>query len=151
MAFFGRPTSMDTTWQYLLLCGRKSKLQVHYQPQTSHVGTQKWTKLKVTTKDGDNRDTTLQCFMDLFVWLRLVVNDHKFLTGTVFFSHTNQAAVLLYEPATIRISQPNMLLENRALHVSRVEIVYEYVRAGRGSALLFHSLLGEQQQRKGGR
>ena len=25
----------------------------------------------------------------LFVWLWLVVNDHKFLVGTVFFSHTN--------------------------------------------------------------
>ena len=36
----------------------------------------------------------------LFVWLWLVVNDRKFLAGTVFFSHTNQPAVLLYEPAT---------------------------------------------------
>jgi len=35
----------------------------------------------------------------LFVWLWLVVNDRKFLVGTVFFSHTNQPAVLLHEPA----------------------------------------------------
>ena len=30
----------------------------------------------------------------LFVWLWLVINDHKFPAGTVFFSHTNQPAVL---------------------------------------------------------
>ena len=45
----------------------------------------------------------------LFVWLWLVVNDSKFLAETVFFSHTNQPAVLLHEPATIRTSQPNRL------------------------------------------
>ena len=44
----------------------------------------------------------------LFVWLWLVVNDSKFPAGTVFFSHTNQPAVLLHEPAMIRTSQPNM-------------------------------------------
>ena len=45
----------------------------------------------------------------LFVWLVLVVYDRKFLAGTVFFSHTNQPAVLLHEPATIRTNQPNRL------------------------------------------
>ena len=45
----------------------------------------------------------------LFVWLWLVVNDRKFSAGTIFFSHTNQSAVLLHEPATIRTSQPNRL------------------------------------------
>ena len=54
-------------------------------------------------------------YFSLFVWLWLVVNDHKFSAGTIFFSHTNQPAVLLYEPATIRTSQqavlhPNLLL-----------------------------------------
>ena len=44
-----------------------------------------------------------------FVWLWLVVNDRKFLAETVFFSHTNQAAVLLHEPAIIRTSQSNKL------------------------------------------
>jgi len=42
----------------------------------------------------------------LFVWLWLVVNDRKFPVKTVFFFHTNQPAVLLHEPATIRTSQP---------------------------------------------
>jgi len=42
-----------------------------------------------------------------FVWLWRVVNDRKFSVGTVFFSHTNQPAVLLLEPATKRTSQPN--------------------------------------------
>jgi len=42
----------------------------------------------------------------LFVWLWLVVNDRKFL---VFFSNINQSAVLLHEPVTKRISQPNEL------------------------------------------
>ena len=46
----------------------------------------------------------------MFVWLWLVVNDHKFSAGTVFFSHTNQLAVLLHEPATKRTSQPNRLM-----------------------------------------
>ena len=43
----------------------------------------------------------------LFVWLWLVVNDRKFSAGTVFFSHTNQLAILFHELATKRISQPN--------------------------------------------
>ena len=47
----------------------------------------------------------------LFVWLWLVVYDRKFSVGTVFFSHTNQPAVLLHEPATKRTSQPNRLIE----------------------------------------
>ena len=34
-----------------------------------------------------------------FVWLWLVVYDRKFPVGTVFFSHTNQPAVLLHKPA----------------------------------------------------
>jgi len=46
----------------------------------------------------------------LFVWLVLVIYDRKFSAGTVFFSHTNQPAVLLHEPATIRTSQPNRLV-----------------------------------------
>ena len=45
----------------------------------------------------------------LFVWLWLVVNDRKFLTGIIFFSHINQPAILLHEPATIRTSRPNEL------------------------------------------
>ena len=45
----------------------------------------------------------------MFVWLWLVVNDHKFSVGIVFFSHTNQPAVFLHEPATKRTSQPNKL------------------------------------------
>ena len=45
----------------------------------------------------------------LFVWLWLVVNDRKFPAGTLFFSHTNQPAVLLHESATIRTSQLNVL------------------------------------------
>ena len=48
-----------------------------------------------------------QC--SLFVWLWLVVNDRKFSVRTVFFSHTNQPAILLHEPTTIRTSQPNRL------------------------------------------
>ena len=32
-----------------------------------------------------------------FVWPWLVVNDRKFLVGTVFFSRTNQPVVNLYE------------------------------------------------------
>jgi len=47
--------------------------------------------------------------VSLFVWLWLVVNDRKFPAETVFFSHTNQPAVLLHEPATIRTSQPNSI------------------------------------------
>ena len=55
----------------------------------------------------------------LFVWLWLVVNDHKFLAGIVFFSHTNQPAVLLHEPVTKRTSQPNRLRDcNQAPHRS---------------------------------
>jgi len=45
----------------------------------------------------------------LFLWLWLVVNDRKFSAGTIFFSHTNQSAVLLHKPATKRTSQPNCL------------------------------------------
>ena len=37
----------------------------------------------------------------LFVWLWLVINGRKFSAGTIFFSHTNQPAVLLHKPATI--------------------------------------------------
>jgi len=51
--------------------------------------------------------------ISLFVWLWLVVNDHKFLAGIVFFSHTNQSAVLFHEPATKRTSQPNKLLVSK--------------------------------------
>jgi len=47
---------------------------------------------------------------NMFVWLWLVVNDYKFLVGIVFFSYTNQPAVLLHEPATIQTSQPNRLM-----------------------------------------
>ena len=39
--------------------------------------------------------------VSLFVLPWFVVNDRKFSAGTVFFSHTNQPAVLLHEPATI--------------------------------------------------
>ena len=46
----------------------------------------------------------------MFVWLWLVVNDRKFPAGTLFFSHTNQSAVFLHEPTTIRTSQPNRLI-----------------------------------------
>ena len=47
--------------------------------------------------------------LTLFVWLWFIVNDCKFLVEIVFFSHTNQSTVLLYESATIRTSQPNKL------------------------------------------
>ena len=43
--------------------------------------------------------------LSLFVWLWLVVNDRKFLAGTVFSSYINQPAVLLHKPATIQASQ----------------------------------------------
>ena len=46
----------------------------------------------------------------LIVWLWLIVNDRKFLVGTIFFSHTNQPTVRLHEPATKQTSQPNRLL-----------------------------------------
>jgi len=52
---------------------------------------------------------SLMPFISLFVWLWLVVNDRKFLIRIVFFSHTNQSAVFLHEPATKRTSQPNRL------------------------------------------
>ena len=42
-----------------------------------------------------------QAFVSLFVWLWLVVNDRKFLAGTIFFSHTNQLTVLLHKPVRI--------------------------------------------------
>ena len=57
------------------------------------------------------RFSVLTC--SLFVWLWLVVNDRKFPVGTVFFSHTNQPAVFLHEPATIRTSQPNRRFVSR--------------------------------------
>ena len=63
------------------------------------------------------------------VWLCLVVNDRKFPVITVFFSHTNQPAVLLHEPATIRTSQPNRLSEQ----------IYD--------RLVRHSTIGEREQR----
>jgi len=44
---------------------------------------------------------------ELSVWLWLVVNDRKFPTKIVFFSHTNLPAILLHEPATKRTSQPS--------------------------------------------
>ena len=53
--------------------------------------------------------------VSLFVWLWLVVNDRKFPAEIVFFSHINQPAVLLHEPATKRTSQPNRLnIDGRA-------------------------------------
>ena len=63
-------------------------------------------------QDLSNTNKMKQSYLDtgsLFVWPWLVVNDRKFLAGTVFFFHTNQPAVLLHEPATIRTSQPNRL------------------------------------------
>ena len=50
--------------------------------------------------------------ISLLVWLWLVVNDRKFSAETVFFSHTNQPAVFLHEPATKRTGQPNRLNDN---------------------------------------
>ena len=45
----------------------------------------------------------------MFGWLVLIVYDRKFSAGIIFFSHTNQPAVLLHEPVTIQTSQPNRL------------------------------------------
>ena len=59
-----------------------------------------------------------------FVWLWRVVNDRKFSVGTVFFSHTNQPAVLLHEPATKRTSQPNSLIS--LLMTSPVDMPTKY-------------------------
>ena len=53
----------------------------------------------------------------LFVWLWLVINGRKFSAGTIFFSHTNQPAVLLHKPATIRNSQPNRLTSSVHPHL----------------------------------
>ena len=47
--------------------------------------------------------------ISLFVWLWLVVNDRKFPAKTVFFSHTNQPAVLLHKPEMKRTSQPKLI------------------------------------------
>ena len=58
--------------------------------------------------------------ISLFVWLWLIVNDRKFLAGTVFFSHTNQSAVLFHEPATKRTSQPNRLMAHWPVQVAHL-------------------------------
>ena len=54
----------------------------------------------------------MQHLISLFVWPWLVVNYRKFSDEIVFFSHTNQSAVLLHEPATIRTNQPNRLIRS---------------------------------------
>jgi len=46
----------------------------------------------------------------MFGWLVFVVYDRKFSARTVFFSHTNQPAILFHESATKQTSLPNMLL-----------------------------------------
>jgi len=51
----------------------------------------------------------LEPAIGLFGWGETIVYDRKFPAGTIFFSHINQPAVLLHEPATIRTSQPNKL------------------------------------------
>ena len=53
-------------------------------------------------------------------WLVLVVYDRKFSVGTVFFSHTNQSAVLFHEPATKRTSQPNRLMAHWPVQVAHL-------------------------------
>ena len=60
-------------------------------------------------KRQPNNYICIYSIFSLFVWPWLVVNDRKFSTGIIFFSHTNQPAVLLHEPATIRTSQQNRL------------------------------------------
>ena len=58
----------------------------------------------------------------LFGWRKTIVYDRKFPAGTVFFSHTNQPAVLLHEKATNQPSLPNRLMEDGGrLAVGRVE------------------------------
>jgi len=62
----------------------------------------------------------------LFVWLWLVVNDRKFLVKIVFFSHTNQPTVLLYET-----NQPTQLYEAalcRRVACQRIEDKYRNMR-----------------------
>ena len=61
----------------------------------------------------------------LLGWPWLVVNDRKFSAETVFFSNTNQPAVLLHEPATKRTSQPNRLIDSAYNELS----VYLYVNS----------------------
>ena len=63
-------------------------------------------------------------FNDLSLWLWLVVNDRKFTAETIFFSHTNQPAVLLHEPATKRTSQPNRLLRYGGVVPQLVSFIY---------------------------
>ena len=53
--------------------------------------------------------------ISLFVWLVVIVYDRKFSVGIIFFSHINQPTVLLHEPATMRTSQPNRLLNFKRL------------------------------------
>ena len=40
-----------------------------------------------------------------------MVNNRKFLAGTVFFFHINQPIIFFHEPATKQISQPTMLTD----------------------------------------
>jgi len=65
----------------------------------------------------------------LFVWLWHVVNDRKFSARTVFFSHINQPAVLLHEPATKRTSQPNMLTVSPIAVIVFVRFIVPFVEA----------------------
>ena len=37
----------------------------------------------------------------MFDWMWLIVNDRKFSAGIIFFSYTNQPAVLVHESATM--------------------------------------------------
>ena len=77
----------------------------HLQPAGMQVRNATESSHRHLTPDPDgqpHRDTD-----SLFVWLWLIVNNRKFLVRIVFFSHTNQPAVLFHEPATIRTSQPN--------------------------------------------
>jgi len=59
---------------------------------------------------GQHQEIQIFKVNSLFGWLVLVVNDRKFPTGTVFFSHTKSAS------STSRISneqaQPNEQAEN---------------------------------------
>ena len=58
----------------------------------------------------------------------LVVNDRKFLVGTVFFSHINQLAVFLHEPTTKRTNQPNRLSRFANNFATRLIIKYQLKR-----------------------
>ena len=76
-----------------------------------------------------------------FVWLSLIVNDRKFPAGTIFFSHTNQPAVLLHEPATKRTSQPNRLIMGGGHHICwwlTEMLIYELVPLIRWSSDAIH-------------